>query len=69
MKKVCFVCWDFSLVGGIESVVTLLSEEFSKYYDATAKTINITALAKDRGIQGITGEVTITINVDTKIQS
>lgn len=40
MKKVCFVCWDFSLVGGIESVVTLLSEEFSKYYDVHVVSIN-----------------------------
>ena len=54
---------------GIKAEQTLTWTEFSKYYDATAKTINITALAKDRGIQGITGEVTITINVDTKIQS
>ena len=41
--------------------------EFTNYYDAVGKTINIREFARAQGIKGITGDITIEINVDPTI--
>ena len=38
--------------------------EFTSYYDTVGKTINIRDFARVQGIKGITGDITIEINVD-----
>ena len=53
---------------GNNQTFTLSWSEFNKYYSESLKTINITELAKDKEIQGITGAITIDINVDTVVQ-
>lgn len=40
MKNICFIDWDFSFVGGIESVIKALSFEFSKKYNVHVISIN-----------------------------
>ena len=52
---------------GVTNPITFTWDEFETYYNATAKTINVTQLASDKGILGITGDVSITINVDNTI--
>lgn len=52
---------------GIEQPITMTWTEFTNYYNATAKTINIKQLATNKNIKGITGAVTITINVDSTL--
>ena len=51
-----------------EQTITLSWSEFVTYYNSTSKTINVKQLAQDKGIKAITGNVSITINVDTVIQ-
>ena len=43
--------------------------QFSNYYDPVAKTIDIKQFAIDKNIQGITGDITININVDPTINT
>ena len=52
---------------GIEQPITMTWTEFTNYYNATAKTINIKQLATNKNIKGITRAVTITINVDSTL--
>lgn len=40
MKNICFVDWDFSFYGGIESVIKVLAEEFLKKYNVHVLSIN-----------------------------
>lgn len=40
MKNICFVDWDFSFFGGIETVIKVLSEELSKRYNVHVVSIN-----------------------------
>ena len=51
------------------SEFTLTWTEFSEYYDSVAKTIDIKQFAKDKNIQGITGDITIDINVDPTLNT
>ena len=52
---------------GINQPITITWVEFTNYYNATAKTINIKQLASDKHIKGITGTVKIDINVDSTL--
>ena len=52
---------------GINQPITITWAEFTNYYNATAKTINIKQLASDKHIKGITGTVKIVINVDSTL--
>ena len=52
---------------GINQPITITWAEFTNYYNATAKTINIKQLASDKHIKGITGTVKIDINVDSTL--
>ena len=52
-----------------DETFTLTWPQFSKYYDPVAKTIDIKQFAIDKNIQGITGDITIDINVDPTINT
>ncbi len=52
-----------------DETFTMTWAQFSNYYDPVAKTIDIKQFAIDKNIQGITGDITININVDPTINT
>ena len=54
---------------GVTQTFTLTWGEFTSYYNEALNTININSFASSNGITAITGQIGITINVDTTIQN